>query len=114
MAVAERTGEIGVLRAVGASRGAVWGLVWTETVALCLAGGLAAIALALVGARAVEAWLRGKLPFAPHDALLRPEVSVVVFCLTGALVLGTLSALAPAWRAARLPPSEALRTARAA
>ena len=110
MAVTERTREIGVLRAIGASRGRVFGLIWLETLVLCLFGGAAGIALALGGARIVEAWLRARLPFAPHDALIRPEASVVLFCVAGCLILGTLSGLLPAWRAARLRPADAMRT----
>ena len=109
MAVTERTREIGVLRAVGASRGAVFGLVWLETATLCLGAGAAGVLLALAGARLVEVWLRERLPFAPQDALIRPEGSVMLFCLAVSLALGTLASLLPAWRAARLSPSEAMR-----
>ena len=109
MATVERTAEIGVLRALGASRGNVFALVWTETVALCLLGGGAGIGLAWGGSRAVEAWLRGRLPFVPHDPLIRAEWPVVLLCLGGSLLLGTLASLLPAWRAARLSPAEALR-----
>ncbi len=109
MAVLERTREIGVLRAVGASRSDVFFLIWTETVALCLLGGLAGIGLARGGSGAVEAWLRARLPFAPQDALIRTEWPVVLLCLAASLVLGTLASLLPAWRATRLTPAEALR-----
>ena len=111
MAVLERTREIGVLRAVGATKTDVFILVWLETVALCLLGGLMGIGLARVGAVAVEEWLRGRLPFSPHDSLIRTEWPVVLACLGVSLVLGTLASLLPAWRAARLAPAEALRAA---
>ena len=111
MAVLERTREIGVLRAVGATQSDIFALVWMETVALCLLGGAAGIGLARVGAGAVEAWLRGRLPFAPHDPLIRAEWQVALACLGASLVLGTLASLLPAWRAARLAPAEALRAA---
>ena len=111
MAVLERTREIGVLRAVGATKTDVFTLVWLETVALCLLGGLMGIGLARVGAGAVEEWLRGRLPFSPHDSLIRTEWPVVLACLGVSLALGTLASLLPAWRAARLAPAEALRAA---
>lgn len=110
MAVSERTREIGVLRAVGASPGAVFGMIWAETVALCLLGGAAGIAMAIAGARGVEGWLRARLPFAPSDALVQAEWPVAAFCLSGALALGTLAGLLPAWRAARLSPVAAMRS----
>jgi ABC-type antimicrobial peptide transport system permease subunit len=109
MAVTERTREIGVLRAVGASRATVFGLIWAETMALCAVGGAAGLVVAMGGASAFEAWLRARLPFAPQDALVRPEVGVLVFCLGVSLALGTVAAFLPAWRAARLSPVEAIR-----
>lgn len=111
MAVVERTREIGVLRAVGASRGSIFRLVWLETVALCLLGGLCGVLIATLGARGVEGWLRGRLPFTPHGTLVQPEVVVALFCLAGAALLGTLAGTLPAWRAAKLSPVEAIRTA---
>lgn len=111
MAVLERTREIGILRAVGATRSDIFALVLMETLALCLTGGVAGIAAARIGAGTVEAWLRGRLPFSPHDPLLQVEWPVVLACLGASLVLGTFASLLPAWRAARLAPAEALRAA---
>jgi putative ABC transport system permease protein len=109
MAVTERTREIGVLRAVGASRATIFGLIWMETLVLCVVGGVVGLVLALGGASAFEAWLRARLPFAPQDALVRPEAGVLLFCLGVSLALGTVAAFLPAWRAARLSPLEAIR-----
>lgn len=111
MAVVERTREIGVLRALGASRGDVFRLIWAETVALCLAGGIVGVLAAIAGARGVEGWLRARLPFAPGGALVQTEASVVLFCIAGALLLGLFTGTLPAWRAARLSPVEAIRSA---
>ena len=41
MSVYERTSEIGIMKALGARRGAIFQLIWLETVMICLAGGLA-------------------------------------------------------------------------
>ena len=109
MAVTERTREIGVLRALGATRGAVFVLIWGETMALCLLGAVAGLAFGISGASSVESWLRDRLPFVPHGALLRPELSVTLLCLGTSLLLGTIAALLPAFRAARLSPAEAIR-----
>jgi putative ABC transport system permease protein len=109
MAVSERTREIGVLRAVGASRGQIFGIIWSETVALCIVGAAAGILAAVVGSRMVEAWLRGRLPFAPHGSLVNPDVTAGVLCLVGAVLVGTVAGLLPAWRASTRQPAEALR-----
>lgn len=111
MAVSERAREIGVLRAVGASRLWVFGLIWFETVLLSLLGGVAGIALSLGGAGLLEAWLRARLPYAPHENLLRFDLPVALGCLALSVVVGTLAALVPAWRAARLSPVQAMRGA---
>ncbi len=112
MSVAERTREIGVMRAVGASRGNVFFLTWLETVLLCALGGLAGLLLAGAASSGVEQWLRERLPFAPSGALVHFEPLVMLYCLTAALMLGTLAGLLPAWRAASLSPIEAMRSGR--
>jgi putative ABC transport system permease protein len=110
MAVSERTREIGVLRAMGASRGHVFGMIWLETVQISLAGGVLGVLVALAGSRAVEAWLRARLPYAPSVPLVHPEAVVIGVCLAGAMLLGSASGLLPAWRAAALSPVEAIRS----
>jgi putative ABC transport system permease protein len=112
MAVSERTREIGVLRALGASRGHIFRLIWLETVQISLAGGLLGVTVALAGSRAIESWLRARLPYAPAIPLVHPEALVLGVCLLGALLLGTAAGLIPAWRAAGLSPVEAIRSQR--
>jgi putative ABC transport system permease protein len=109
MAVTERTREIGVMRAVGASSGDIFRLIWLETLQVCLAGGLIGLLIAGLGARGVENWLRERLPFSPTGTLIHPEIGVMLACLAGAILLGSLSGLLPAWRASRLSPVEAIR-----
>ncbi|HTE20063.1 MAG TPA: FtsX-like permease family protein, partial [Armatimonadota bacterium] len=113
MAVVERTREIGIMRALGASRADVFRLLWLETVQICLAGGLAGIAIAFAASSSVEAWLRARLPFAPVDPLIRWEWPVAGACLVCGLLVGTAAGLLPAWRAACLSPMEAMRSGEA-
>jgi putative ABC transport system permease protein len=110
MAVVERTREIGTLRALGASRADIFRLVWLEALEVCLLGGAAGILGAFLASRAVEAWLRSRLPFAPTDPLIRWEWWVAGACLLGCALLGSAAGLLPAWRAARLQPVEAMRS----
>ncbi len=111
MAVAERTREIGVLRAIGASRLRVFGLILGETLALCVIGGAAGIAAAIIGSRGIEAWLRGRLPFTPDGTLIQAQPLTVALCLLVAAAVGCLAGLLPAWRACRLAPVAAIQTA---
>ncbi len=111
MAVTERTREIGVLRSLGASQGQVFGMVWLETVLLCLAGGVVGMVVAVAGTRTVEAWLRSRLPFTPHGSLIPLEWTIAALCLAASLAMGSFAALLPALRAARLSPAAAIRSA---
>jgi putative ABC transport system permease protein len=101
IAVGERTGEIGLLRALGARQGTVLGLFLIEAVALSLAGGAAGLVLGL----GVAAVLRTFVPALPFSTPLR----FVVLALLVSLAIGLLSGVWPARRAARLDPIEALR-----
>ena len=109
MSVAERTREIGTMRALGASRGRIFALVCLETVQVCTAGSLGGVLLAFVSSRTVEAWLRARLPFAPTDALIQWHWSIAAACVFGAVLLACFAALLPASRAAELSPIEAIR-----
>ena len=109
MAVTERTREIGVMRAIGASRTDIFRLIWLEAMQVCVAGGVVGVLMALLGSGQVENWLRARLPFSPTTALVHPEASVAALCLLGAMILGSVSGLLPAWRAAQLSPVESIQ-----
>jgi putative ABC transport system permease protein len=101
IAVGERTGEIGLLRAVGASRAQVQILFLAEAAALATLGGVLGIAAGL----GLAALLRAVVPGLPvHTPLFFVALAVAVSVLTG-----LLSGVLPARRAARLDPIEALR-----
>ena len=109
MAVVERRREIGILRAVGATRGKVFRLIWLETLITCLAGGAGGVVAAFIASRWLETWVRSRLPFSPTDTLIGWEWWMAGACLGAALMLGSLASLLPAWRAASLPPMAAIR-----
>jgi ABC-type lipoprotein release transport system permease subunit len=109
MAVVERTREIGIMRAVGASRADVFRLFWLESVQVCLVGGAVGVAAAFAGSRILEAWLRGRLPFTPSGDLIRWEWWIAGACLGAVALLGSAAGLLPSWRAARMLPMEAIR-----
>lgn len=108
-AVLERTAEIGVMRAVGASRLDVFGAVWTEGALLALIGGISGIAFASLAGRAIEAAVRELVPLAPAGALLAPDPSLALGCLLFVGAIGALAGIYPALRAASLSPTAAIR-----
>jgi len=109
MAVAERQREIGIMRAIGASRFDIVRLIGTEAIQVSLIGAAIGMLLAFAAARGVEAWVRAQLPFAPTDTLIRWQWWIAGVCLSCAMVLGGLGALLPACRAAEILPGEAIR-----
>lgn len=109
IAVAERRRELGTMRALGASRANIFQLVWLETMQTCLGGAIAGIGLSFLASRAVETWVRARLPFAPGGSLIRWEWWVVGACVGSALILGGLAGLLPASRAAAVPPMMSIR-----
>lgn len=101
IAVAERTGEIGLLRALGATRRAILLLFLGEAVLLAAIGGAAGLALGWGIAGALGFVLPALPVHTPwHYAVLAELVAVGVGLAAGVL---------PARRAARLDPLEALR-----
>jgi len=101
IAVGERTSEIGLVRALGATREQVQALFLAEAVALATAGGTLGIALGL----GLGAVLRVAVPGLPVETPLR----FVLAGLVVSMLTGIVSGVAPARRAARLDPIEALR-----
>jgi putative ABC transport system permease protein len=101
IAVLERRSEIGLRRALGATRGHIRIQFLSEAIALGLAGGAAGIAVG-AAATAIYAHTKGWAVVVPAQAWAGG--------LAAAVLIGALAGLLPALKAARLSPTEALWT----
>jgi putative ABC transport system permease protein len=98
--IIERTREIGILRAIGASQAKVVQLVINESALICLAGVVVGIALALSGR-----WLLPRV-FPTLTVQLTREWALIASAL--GLAGGLLGSFYPAVTAARMDPVQAL------
>jgi putative ABC transport system permease protein len=114
-AVQSRTAEIGTLRALGFSRGAILVSFQIEALALALVGFAAGAALSLLLALALRSWFGGvgfaAATFTTNVVPLTVGPADLALALGLTLVIGLGGGFGPAWRAAHLRPIEALRKA---
>ena len=99
ISVLERRSEIGLRRALGATRGQIRAQFLAEAILLSLAGGTAGV---IAGATATAIYARAH----GEPAIIAPEAWAGG--LAAALLIGALAGLLPAIRAARLSPTQAL------
>jgi predicted permease len=98
--VARRTSELGIRLALGSTRWRVLWVVLHESLIVIGAGIIVGACLSLVGTRLVSSMLFG---LSPRDPLTLVVAAVLL------LLVSVSSGLLPAWRAAHLDPTEALR-----
>jgi putative ABC transport system permease protein len=110
MSVLERRQEIGILKTMGAMPGDIFRLVWTESLILCLGGGLAGIGLALAFARLSDLLVRRILPYAPGGDLVSIDLRLAGLTLGIIVIVGLVSGIYPAWKAGRVRPLDSIRS----
>ncbi|MCC7558305.1 MAG: ABC transporter permease [Methanobacteriaceae archaeon] len=105
MSVYERTREIGVLKAVGWKERRILGMILGESIVLTL---IAAVVGSILGIVAVTV---GLMLISNVGSVITPVYSVDLFlrAFAVALFVGIIGGIYPAYRASRLPPTEALR-----
>jgi putative ABC transport system permease protein len=113
MAVFERLGEFGTMRAMGNRSGNVVRLVMTECALLGAMGAGAGILLGLAVAASISA-IGIPMPPPPNSnigytAVVRLLPGIVLQAFFIGLAAGVLAGIVPAFRAAKVPIAEALR-----
>ena len=104
IAVKERTKEIGVRKALGATGLSIVGLVVQESLALMLVSGCLGMVMGV-------GLLEFVSPFIDHEYFQNPQVDfrIALVALAVLSVVGVISGIGPAIRAVRIKPVEALR-----
>src|SRR4051794_18852489 len=106
--VTQRMREFALLRTLGASRGQVMRSVITEGLTIGLLGSIVGLALGVAVAGGLRALFRAVGVDLPSNGNVIASRTIIVSLVVGTLVT-VLSSLAPALRATRVPPVEALR-----
>ena len=100
VSITERTKEIGTRKALGAPNNSIRLQFITESVVICLIGGIIGVAIGLAGGMTIS-YLLG------FYAL--PSISSIVIALVFSMFIGIVFGYAPANKAAKLNPIDALR-----
>ena len=109
MAVFERTQEIGMMRAVGASRWDIFRIILEETTILSLSGGLVGILISILGSRMIEAFVRSVMPFVPSGNLISFDPVVAAGSVLFIFIIGLCAGIYPALKASKINPVEAIK-----
>lgn len=100
VSVTERTREIGIRKALGAKTSVILFQFLTESIILCLIGGIAGLIIGFSGASAVSIYMN--IP-------INMRFSTVLIAVGFSSAIGVFFGIYPARRAAKMPPIEALR-----
>jgi len=106
VSVTERTREIGIRKALGATSSNILSQFMLEAMVLCLFGGGLGILMGLGLGAGISAMVKSltKMPF---ESIVTPQL--MIFAIIYSAAIGLFFGVYPAWRASKLDPIEALR-----
>jgi putative ABC transport system permease protein len=108
--VMERTREIGIMKAIGATNKDIMSIFIIEGLLLSLVGGLSGIIIGILGSQGIAVLLSNMGP-GMGGTPLEPVITymAIVLGLSVSMIVGIFSSLYPAWKAAKMSPIEAVR-----
>lgn len=106
VSVTERTREIGIRKALGATRSNILHQFMVEAVVLCLFGGMLGIGLGLMIGKIISLYITS-LTSMTFLSVISPKLMFITVGFS--LFVGLTFGVYPAWRASRLDPVECLR-----
>ena len=109
MSVRERIREVGILKTLGFTPGAILGIVLGESAVISVMGGFIGSLLAAALCSGIAHSPGSEMMPALHNLAVTPPVGLI--CLGGALLIGLISSFIPAWSASRTSILDALRYA---
>lgn len=107
MSVRERIREVGILKTLGFTPGAILGIVLGESAVIALIGGAVGCLLAQGMCSLMANGPGGNFMPEIKNLAITPPVGLI--CLAGALAIGLVSSFIPAWNASRTPILESLK-----
>ncbi len=110
MSVLERTQEIGIMKAIGASKLDIFQIIWMETLIVCILGGIFGSVIAILGGNLIELLVRSVMPYAPGGRLLLITPRLLFISFLGVIAIGIFSGIYPAFKAASMKPIEVIRS----
>ena len=98
VSVKERTREIGVRKAIGATRAMILGQFLMEAVTICLIAGLLGLSISYILSMFLNKIFPSNL-----------DLTLAMFSILMSIIVGVVSGIIPSYRAANLDPIDSLR-----